>query len=179
MNSTYESCFICQQEYTEKNIVICECNHKFHATCIFHWLSIGRNCPYCSEVLVNSNIQATNMEDLKRQIISEHELRIKRLAEQRREAIRLRKENEIQPIFEEEGKYTLWINFKEYYEYYGKTIEEIRPFIENELATKCTLNDGEVLKIRGHLKSTRWLIREKIKKYFEIRQKLDVNEYFY
>jgi len=71
MNTTYEQCFICNQDYSEKDISITKCNHKFHTSCLCNWLTIGKKCPYCNEKLVERNIEAINIEDLRRKILRE------------------------------------------------------------------------------------------------------------
>lgn len=116
-NTTCEECFICQQNYNEnnRNITITE-NHKFHASCLHHWLSIGRDCPCCREILIQSNIQATNIEDLRIQILREQRTQ----QERRRQQKRLRDANELQPKLRRVNIYTYWDNFEEYCNYYNK-----------------------------------------------------------
>ena len=43
-----DTCPICLINYQEKNIIILECGHKFHASCIFQTLAVNHNkCPLC------------------------------------------------------------------------------------------------------------------------------------
>lgn len=154
-NITHESCVICQENYNENhtNIVVTNCDHKYHCICLLHWLTIGKKCPYCNEPLVETNIQATNMEDLRKQIITEERIRQRRLVKVRMENLK----NEIKPfLIRESGdlKYEYWNNFKEYCNNYNKTTEEVKDFINNNMQKKCEIvNKGNVLKIKGILSS--------------------------
>jgi hypothetical protein len=151
-NTTYESCFICQEDYNKNNmnITITSCNHKYHCSCLLHWLSIGKNCPYCNELLIENNIQAINMEDLRKEILKAEKIRIERLRRIRREKIA----NEIKPILRYEGEYIYWVNFKEYSEHYNKTVEGVKYFVKCNMRMPCEIiNDGNVLKITGILSS--------------------------
>lgn len=76
-NITYSSCFICQKNYN-KNIVVSNCRHKYHCICLLHWLKIGKKCPYCHDPLLVNNIQTTNMEDLRKQIVTEEIIKQKK-----------------------------------------------------------------------------------------------------
>ena len=41
-------CSICLESFDDKNIIILECSHQFHASCIFQTLSTNHNrCPLC------------------------------------------------------------------------------------------------------------------------------------
>jgi hypothetical protein len=47
-NPDEEECIICFSELNEENRkILLRCNHKFHDTCIFDWLSINPTCPMC------------------------------------------------------------------------------------------------------------------------------------
>lgn len=131
------------------NSIITNCNHKFHASCLLHWLSIGKNCPYCSKSLIDNNIQATNIQDLKRQILETERLRLKVRIKNQIERIN----NEINPLLiRERGdlKYLYWNNFKEYCDYYNQTIEDLKDFIIINMEIKCKIiNEGNVLRIKG------------------------------
>lgn len=149
-NTTYESCFICRENYNENNTntTLTNCNHKYHCSCLLHWLSIGKKCPYCDEPLVHSNIQATNMEDLKRQILETERIRLQTLRRLRREQLNA----ELKPNLRLEGKYLYWDNFKEYCEYYDKSTEDVRYYVKHDMVMSCEIiEDGNILKIRGVL----------------------------
>lgn len=159
-NTTYNACFICQEDYNGNNIniTITNCNHKYHCSCLLHWLSIGKNCPYCNELLIENNVQATNMKELRKQILKAERIRIRRAVIERRERL----DNEIKPILiiggeyaHLTGKYTYWNNFKEYSDHYGKIIEEVKYFIEHNMDIPYkTIIEGDFLKIRGILSPT-------------------------
>lgn len=161
-NTTYESCFICQDDYNENNTntTITNCNHKYHCTCLLHWLSIGKQCPYCNELLIERNLPATNIEDLRRQIIETERIRIQRKIE----VTLTRLKNEMKAfLIREDFKYSYWNNFKEYCDHYNKTIEEVKDFISINMGVNCTIiNEGNVLRMK------RCLYKNKIHTNFKI-----------
>ena len=56
-NSTFEHCLICLETYNNTDIIeITKCDHKFHKSCLDHWLSIKTNCPCCKYNLMRINI---------------------------------------------------------------------------------------------------------------------------
>jgi hypothetical protein len=41
----------------EKNVTRTKCNHNFHASCLFHWITIGHStCPYCISNLIDKTL---------------------------------------------------------------------------------------------------------------------------
>ena len=85
MNSTHESnCFICTEEFTDKNFTITECNHKFHSSCFVEWLSknsSNKNCPFCKQSLKSKITQPDQQND--REVQNQIDLEIQREQVQR------------------------------------------------------------------------------------------------
>ena len=40
-------CTICYEEMKNNNICTTLCGHKFHHSCMLHWLSLNNSCPIC------------------------------------------------------------------------------------------------------------------------------------
>jgi hypothetical protein len=44
-------CAICMEEFSETDIMVTQCGHKFHSSCMFKHLQNKNNCPCCRGVL--------------------------------------------------------------------------------------------------------------------------------
>jgi len=51
LNSSFEKCALCYEEYTNRNIVITECGHKYHAQCLMMHARRHTECPMCLTAL--------------------------------------------------------------------------------------------------------------------------------
>jgi len=59
MTSTNNNCPICFNDIIDNiNIVVTECGHKFHISCLLKNISInGFNCPCCRNLMVDNNVE--------------------------------------------------------------------------------------------------------------------------
>ena len=45
-----------QSGFLKKNIMILNCNHKYHKKCIKEWCNSSPFCPTCKKVIPNNNL---------------------------------------------------------------------------------------------------------------------------
>ena len=55
MNTTSDICAICHESYTNKNISVTDCNHKFHTNCLCKWLKEHDTCPICIKPIIEND----------------------------------------------------------------------------------------------------------------------------
>ena len=61
MDTNNDICSICLDNFSNNNISITKCNHKFHLTCLFNSLNVSNKCPLCREILIpNRTINNTS-----------------------------------------------------------------------------------------------------------------------
>lgn len=60
------TCAICLCEYVEDELVLSgtSCDHLFHKSCAFEWLSKNDHCPYCRSEMMTADEMRTTAEEL-------------------------------------------------------------------------------------------------------------------
>ena len=63
--TSVENCSICLDDMVHSMVVLTDCNHLFHYTCLMSWVKTRNfTCPYCRcEIVSKPQLSTTNVND--------------------------------------------------------------------------------------------------------------------
>ena len=57
-------CCICYKNIGKQNVIITNCNHTFHSTCLLKWTNKNKSCPLCRNNLYDEDNTNNKIENI-------------------------------------------------------------------------------------------------------------------